>query len=102
MPPKKKAEKKADVTVTDAVTGEEVKPDPEDSKGTVSVNALRQGSRDSDSVRRLQTALGAHPSGNYGGRTAALVAEAVGEGSGRYVTKAQAKKILGSGYKVVD
>lgn len=108
MPPKKKATKKSEpeVTVTDAVTGEEVTPEEPDGS-EVSVSALRQGARDSNAVRHLQTALAQkHPgvtaTGNYGSRTAALVAEVLGEGDGRSLTKEQARKVLGKGYKVVD
>jgi len=112
MPPKKKAksetEETPEVTTTDA-SGEEIKAsDSPYASGEVSLSALRQGARDNDSVRRLQFALNSatpgsiHPSGNYGARTAGLVAQAVGEGDGSTLTKAQASKVLGKSYTVVD
>lgn len=95
--------------VTEAVTGEPVETDDNPyASGEVSLGALRIGARDNDSVRRLQYALGKKnpgavtTTGNYQTRTASLVREAVGEGDGNSLTKAQAKKILGSGYTVVD
>lgn len=109
MPAKKKADAAPEVEVTDAVSGEEIKPDDSPyANGEVSLGALRQGARDSDSVRRLQHALSRESpgavrvTGNYGARTAALVAQAVGSGDGRHLTKAQASKILGKGITVND
>jgi hypothetical protein len=77
--------------------------------GDVSVSALRIGSRDNESVRRLQYALAkeypgsVNPTGNYQSRTAALVARALDDDTaGSVVTAEQAKKIMGTGYKYVD